>query len=125
MDLVWPIRYTQHSSLCEEVGKASILAHAHTAVSLNEQHSRIQVTIESSGFRLNQSCVCVGVLVWPVAVDITKMISDRGGGGGWDIPRLVHGTLLSTIIQCYTLLTAFLYPPPENAANVYQLVAQG
>jgi len=31
-------------------------------------------------------CACVGFFVWPVAVDITKMISDRGGGGvshGW------------------------------------------
>jgi len=59
-------------------------------------------------------CVCVRVFVFPVAVDITKMISDRVG-----IPRLVCGTLCDTsrptIIQYYPLVTAFLYPPPEDA----------
>jgi len=47
-------------------------------------------------------CVCVGVFVWPVALDVTKMISDRGGGG---IPRLVHGTLLGTSSSIHRLMT--------------------
>jgi len=47
-----------------------------------------------------------------IAVDITKMIIDKGV-----IPLLVHGTLLgtSTIIQCYPLVRALLYLPPEDA----------
>jgi len=46
-----------------------------------------------------------------VAVDITNMISDRV------ILRLVLDTLLctSTIIQFYSLVRAFLYPPPGDA----------
>jgi len=55
-------------------------------------------------------CVCVGVFVWPVAVDITKIISDREG-----IPRLFRGILFGTIIQCFPLVRVFLYPPPEDA----------
>jgi len=43
----------------------------------------------------NRVCV-VFVFVWPVAVDITKMISDREGwGGGW----LPH-SLFTAFIRC-------------------------
>jgi len=64
---------------------------------------------------------CVGVFVWPVAVDITKMISDREG-----IPRLVRGTLsgTGTIIQCYPLVRAFLYPPPEDTHGCQHVPAR-
>jgi len=67
-------------------------------------------------------CVCVGVFVYPVAVDITKMISDRGGYHA----RLVRGTLLgtSTIIQCCPLVRVFLYPPPEDARGCQRVPAR-
>jgi len=57
------------------------------------------------------------------AVDITKMISDQGGGG---IPWSVYGTLLgtSTIIQCYPLVRAFLYPPPDDARGCQRAPAR-
>jgi len=66
--------------------------------------------------------VCVGVFVYPVAVDITKMISDRGGSHA----RLVRGTLLgtSTIIQCYPLVRVFLYLPPEDARGCQRVPAR-
>jgi len=48
------------------------------------------------------------------------MITDPG------IPRLVHGTLLgtSTIIECYPLVRAFLYPPPEDACGCQRVPAR-
>jgi len=57
---------------------------------------KLESPIENEGSRdskggfqtLINACVCVVFFVWPVAVDITKMISDREG-----IPRLVPGTL--------------------------------
>jgi len=50
--------------------------------------------------------VCVWVFVYPVAVDITKMISDRGGSHA----RLVRGTLLgtSTIILSLTVTGTYI-----------------
>jgi len=67
------------------------------------------------------ACVCVEVFVWPVAVDITMMISDRVG-----IPQLVRGTLLgtSTIIQCYPHVRPFLYPLPEDARGCQRVPAR-
>jgi len=67
-------------------------------------------------------CVYVGVFVYPVAVDITKMISDWAGFHA----RLVRGTLLgtSTIIQCYPLVRAFHYPPPEDARGCQHVPAR-
>jgi len=49
--------------------------------------------------------------VFTDAVDIMKLISDRG------YPTVASHTLLgtSTIIQCYPLVRAFLDPPPELA----------
>jgi len=41
-------------------------------------------------------CVCVGLFVWPVAVDIMKMISDW-----WGIPRLVRDTLIYESFTCH------------------------
>jgi len=51
------------------------------------------------------------------------MISDQGGGG---IPWSVYGTLLgtSTIIQCYPLVRAFLYPPPDDARGCQRAPAR-
>jgi len=70
---------------------------------------------------LLEGCV-LGIFVWPVAVDITKMISDRRGG---DTPHLVHDTLLgtSTVIQCYPLVRAFHYPPPEDRRGCQRVPA--
>jgi len=50
------------------------------------------------------------------------MISDRGGSHA----RLVRGTLLGTsnIIQCYPLVRAFLYPPPEDARGCQRVPAR-
>jgi len=70
--------------------------------------------------------MCVGVFVWPVAVDITKMISDRGG-----IPWLVHGTISGTSSQVPSFSAAPLWghfsihrQRAGVAASVHQLVAQ-
>jgi len=50
------------------------------------------------------------------------MISDRGVSH----TRLVRGTLIgtSTIIQCYPLVRAFLYPPPEDAHGCQRVPAR-
>jgi len=52
---------------------------------------------------------------------------ELANGGVWTgFPRLVRGTLLgtSTIIQCYPLFRAFLYPPPEDARSCQRVPAR-
>jgi len=62
--------------------------------------------------QIKPECCFVVCGVYTVAVDIyRRWLAARG------ISRLVHCTLLgtSTIIQCYPLVRAFLYPPLEDA----------
>jgi len=51
---------------------------------------------------------------------------EGGGGREVGIPRLVCRTLLgtNTIIQCYPLLRAFLYPPAEDARGCQRVPAR-